>query len=733
MRWLWIGWLCGLVGVAGLFGLVWLGVAGPLPDFAALENPHYQLATVVYDEEGEVIGRWYTRDRVFVDYDEISPWVIRALVATEDSRFYRHSGIDWRGTVAAVVYTIMGRKRGGSTITQQLAKNLFPRTHTGNIFALILTKLKEWVIAVELERRYTKREILWLYLNIVPFGGMIYGIKNASEYYFGVGPDSLRAEQAALLIGMLKGTSYYNPFYHPDRARARRNVVLYRMYRVGYLTREEYDSLSRLPLGVRRGGGGGVGSRAPYFQAYVKRELMRLLRDLRKPDGTPYNLYEDGLRVYTTLNLKMQRYARAAVRAHLGELQEVFWRQLRRGVWKEHRDYLLVEARKTRRYRYLRDSLGLSEDSIWRVLSEPVAMQVFTWRGVRDTVLSPLDSIRHHLEIMQVGVLAVDLYTGGIRVWVGGPDFRFFQYDHVVARRQVGSTIKPFIYSLVVKRGWTPCRLVPNIPVVFEDFDFWSPKNAGGVVGGEVSLVQGLAYSLNIVTAYLVKILTPTVVSEELKQFGFTGMIPPYPSIVLGTPEIPLLEMVQAFTVFGREGTMVVPYAIERVEDRHGNVLYQHTVEVREVLSREVANTVLAMLRQVVDHGTAVRLRYQYRLEGDIAGKTGTTEEHADGWFIGLVPGLVAGVWVGWEYPFLHFRSMRWGQGATMALPIWAELIRRTWSDTTLVYKPGYFPQLTPQFLQRFPCIVRWQSLKRQVGATGAGDVMGGEEPDLFF
>ncbi len=718
---LWVCWLLGVLTIVSLFILVWMGVAGPLPSFKELENPQYKLASRIFSADGVEIGKFYIHERVFVPYDSISPWVIKALIATEDTRFFKHAGIDWKGTIAAVIYTLAGKRRGGSTITQQLAKNLFPRTRTDNLLWLILMKAREWIVAVELERMYTKKEILTMYLNIAPFGGVIYGIHSASNYYFNKPPSQLNPEESALLIGMLKGTYYYNPFYFPERAKHRRNVVLYRMWKAGYITREEFDSLKTLPLKVRQIKDQQQEQPARYFVEYVKQKTLEILKHVRKADGSPYNIYTDGLKIYTTLNSRIQHYAEEAVRQHLGFLQQVFWKQFSSNIWEKYRDVLISEARKTARYQYYRDSLGLDHRTALDKLKEPVKMKIFSWNGTKDTVMSPWDSIKHHLSIMQVGLLAVDASTGAILAWVGGPDYRFFQYDHVLAKRQVGSAIKPFIYSLPISRGWSPCMKLANEPVIFEDFDNWSPENAGGIIGGMVTLAQGLAYSLNIITARIVKYFSPSIVAEFVEKFGIADSIPPYPSIVLGTTQIPLYQMVAGFTTFHQRGVRVEPYAIEMITDRHGRILYQHTPAMKLVLSPRDAQTMLLMLKQVVDHGTAIRLRYKYKLQGDLAGKTGTTQEHADGWFIGIAPGIIIGVWVGWEYPFLHFKTMEWGQGASMALPIFALTIQKVWQDPSLPYKPGKFYTLPPGYEQQFECIVNWRSLKETIESTKEG------------
>lgn len=711
----------GLLAFAALTALVVAGVFGPLPTFEQIENPKYSLASEVYDRSGKPIGRYFIKDRAFAEKDEISPWVFKALIATEDVRFYSHAGIDPKGVAGAIAYTLMGKKRGGSTITQQLAKNLFPREDIDNLAKLIIRKLKEWVIAVELERSYSKDEILTMYLNVAPFGGVVYGIKSASETYFGIPPSELKPEQAALLIGMLKATTLYNPVYNPDKALARRNTVLERMAKAGFLTRQEADSLKNLPIEISYTPRHHAWQTAPYFLEYLRLWLKRWCETHRKPDGTPYNIYEDGLRIYTTIDLNMQKYAEQAVREHLTYLQKQFrehWKG--RNPWAGNEDLLIELAKQLPEYKQLVDSGLTPQQALHYIKSQKARRRIFTFDGDRDTLITLFDSLKWMLETVQAGLLSVDVRTGQIRAWVGGPDWQWFKYDHVMAKRQVGSAFKPVVYAVAVESGWSPCHEIPNMPVIFEDFNNWSPKNPAGELGSMFTMVQGLAYSLNIVTAYIIKHFKPQAAITMARRLGITSDIPPYPSIALGTPEISLYEMVGAFNAIARKGLWIEPHFIIRIEDRTGNILYQHIPEEKRALSEKVAETMIVMMQQVVNRGTAVRLRLAYGFKGAIAGKTGTTQEHADGWFIGFTPQLTTGVWVGWEYRVLHFRSLELGQGARMALPIWALYMQKVYADTTLEYTEEVPFELNHVNTGSLRCLREWRGLRETLEGDAA-------------
>lgn len=714
--------------LAVLIAMVVAGVFGSLPTFEQIENPKYSLASEVYDRTGKPLGRYYLKDRAFAERDEISPWVFKALIATEDARFYSHSGIDIKAVAGAVAYLLIGKKRGGSTITQQLAKNLFPRENIDNFFKLAIRKLKEWVIAVELERTYSKDEILTMYLNVAPFGGVVYGVKSASETYFGIPPSQLTAEQAALLIGMLKATTLYNPIYNPEKALTRRNIVLERMAKVGFLSRWEADSLKKLPIKLRYEQGTPPGQLASYFLEYLRLWMKQWCQTHRKHDGTPYNIYEDGLRIHTTIDARLQKYAEQAVREHLTYLQKTFlqhWKD--RDPWAGNTDLLLTLVRQLPQYQQLIDSGLTPQQALHHIKTQKTTRKIFTFEGEKDTLISLFDSLKWMLETVQGGLLSVDVRTGQIRAWVGGPEWRWFKYDHVVAKRQVGSTFKPIVYAVAVESGWSPCHEIPNMPVIFEDFNNWSPKNPAGELGSIFTMAQGLAYSLNIVTAYIIKQFKPQSAIQMARRLGIVSDIPPYPSIALGTPEISLYEMVGAFNAIARKGLWIEPYFITRIEDRTGNILYEHLPEEKRSLSEQVAETLILMMQQVINRGTAVRLRLTYGFKGAIAGKTGTTQEHADGWFIGFTPQLTTGVWVGWEYPVLHFRSLELGQGARMALPIWALYMQKVFADTTLEYTEEIPFELKHANPQSFKCLREWRSLRQ----TLEGDIEYTEEKSI--
>ncbi|NPA33420.1 MAG: PBP1A family penicillin-binding protein [Chlorobi bacterium] len=711
---LWIAFFGGIILIIAFIGLIYLGFFGELPDFERLENPEYNIASEVYTADGKLIGKYYIQDRSFVDFEDLPPHLIQALIATEDARFYEHHGIDWKGVVGAIVYTLQGKKRGGSTITQQLAKNLFPRQRFRTIPDIVITKLKEWITAVRLERSYTKDEIITMYFNTVPFGGTVYGIKSAAYTYFGKPVDSLTIEEAATLVGMLKATTKYNPVLNPESSRQRRNVVIQRMADVGFITQEEADSLKNLPLATNYTPITHVSGIAPYFREYLRKELNEFLKNYTKPDGTPYDLYTDGLRIYTTIDSRIQKYAEQAMKEHLSYMQKLFYKeQPPNRLWKEKRDLLVRVIKRTNRYRKLKEK-GLSDDAIFDSLREPIPMKIFTWEGIVDTVMSPWDSVAHHLTIIQTGIIAIDNATGHIKAWVGGANFRFFQYDHVLARRQVGSTFKPIVYAVAIENGWSPCYEIPNMPVVFPEYDNWSPQNADKRYGEMLTLAQGLAYSINTVTAYIIKQFGPEAVIEMARRLGIKSEIPPVPSIALGTVELTPKELTGAYVPFATGGQYREPIGIIRIEDRYGNVIADFRSPSKQVLDQRTAGLMVALLQNVVNRGTGIRLRLKYKLPGAIGGKTGTTQEHADAWFIGFTPQITIGVWTGWDYPELHFKSMKYGQGASMALPIWALLMKKVFADKELYYKPtAQFEFLKPEWIANQHCLYNWRSLRK--------------------
>ena len=698
-----------------------------MPTFEELENPNNRFASEVYFADGPIMNRYFEKEnRKYIEYREIPQSVIDALIATEDVRFYDHSGVDVRGLfrVAKGLLTANTSAGGGSTISQQLAKMLFPRESDLNVFELAIRKFREWVIAVRLEKSYTKEEILTMYLNKYDFLNLAVGISSAADIYFQVPLDSLKVEQAAMLIGMAKNSSYYNPVRRPELTLNRRNVVLSQMYKYDKITREECDSLKKLPLGLNFKRVDHKEGLATYFREYLRlfmtankpdRKRYRDLSQFRldsvawetnplygwckknvKVDGSHYDLYSDGLKIYTTLDSRMQKYAEEAVREHLSQdLQPLFDKE----KVKKHRppfsndmtpteieEVLDRSIRQSERYRVL-SKQGMSFDEIRKTFDQPLKMQVFTWNGIRDTVMTPLDSIKHYKSFFRSGFMVMQPQTGYIKAYVGGPDYRYFMYDMVSAgKRQVGSTIKPILYTLAMQEGLGPCDKVPNIPQTFilPTGEPWSARGGTKRQGEMVTLRWGLANSENNISAWVLKQFTPEAVAQMAHKMGITSFIDPVPSVFLGTAEITVKEMVAAYSIFANKGVYNSPLPVYRIEDKYGNVLQEFRPESREVITENTAYLMCNLLEGVVTGGTGVRLRYKYKLMNPMGGKTGTTQKHADGWFMGVTPDLVGGVWVGAEDRSIHFQNLANGQGASMALPIWAKFLLKAYADPRL-------------------------------------------------
>ena len=725
-----IFWSVVLVGIIGVFVFFWLISAGKLgfmPTFEELENPNNRFASEVYFADGPIMNRYFEKEnRKYIEYREIPQSVIDALIATEDVRFYDHSGVDVRGLfrVAKGLLTANTSAGGGSTISQQLAKMLFPRESDLNVFELAIRKFREWVIAVRLEKSYTKEEILTMYLNKYDFLNLAVGISSAADIYFQVPLDSLKVEQAAMLIGMAKNSSYYNPVRRPELTLNRRNVVLSQMYKYDKITREECDSLKKLPLGLNFKRVDHKEGLATYFREYLRlfmtankpdRKRYRDLSQFRldsvawetnplygwckknvKVDGSHYDLYSDGLKIYTTLDSRMQKYAEEAVREHLSQdLQPLFDKE----KVKKHRppfsndmtpteieEVLDRSIRQSERYRVL-SKQGMSFKEIRKTFDQPLKMQVFTWSGIRDTVMTPLDSIKHYKSFFRSGFMVMQPQTGYIKAYVGGPDYRYFMYDMVSAgKRQVGSTIKPILYTLAMQEGLGPCDKVPNIPQTFilPTGEPWSARGGTKRQGEMVTLRWGLANSENNISAWVLKQFTPEAVAQMAHKMGITSFIDPVPSVFLGTAEITVKEMVAAYSIFANKGVYNSPLPVYRIEDKYGNVLQEFRPESREVITENTAYLMCNLLEGVVTGGTGVRLRYKYKLMNPMGGKTGTTQRHADGWFMGVTPDLVGGVWVGAEDRSIHFQNLANGQGASMALPIWAKFLLKAYADPRL-------------------------------------------------
>lgn len=725
-----IFWSVLLVGIIGVFVFFWLISAGKLgfmPTFEELENPNNRFASEVYFADGPIMNRYFEKEnRKYIEYREIPQSVIDALIATEDVRFYDHSGVDVRGLfrVAKGLLTANTSAGGGSTISQQLAKMLFPRESDLNVFELAIRKFREWVIAVRLEKSYTKEEILTMYLNKYDFLNLAVGISSAADIYFQVPLDSLKVEQAAMLIGMAKNSSYYNPVRRPELTLNRRNVVLSQMYKYDKITREECDSLKKLPLGLNFKRVDHKEGLATYFREYLRlfmtankpdRKRYRDLSQFRldsvawetnplygwckknvKVDGSHYDLYSDGLKIYTTLDSRMQKYAEEAVREHLSQdLQPLFDKEKVKKLRPpfsndmtptEIEEVLDRSIRQSERYRVL-SKQGMSFKEIRKTFDQPLKMQVFTWNGIRDTVMTPLDSIKHYKSFFRSGFMVMQPQTGYIKAYVGGPDYRYFMYDMVSAgKRQVGSTIKPILYTLAMQEGLGPCDKVPNIPQTFilPTGEPWSARGGTKRQGEMVTLRWGLANSENNISAWVLKQFTPEAVAQMAHKMGITSFIDPVPSVFLGTAEITVKEMVAAYSIFANKGVYNSPLPVYRIEDKYGNVLQEFRPESREVITENTAYLMCNLLEGVVTGGTGVRLRYKYKLMNPMGGKTGTTQKHADGWFMGVTPDLVGGVWVGAEDRSIHFQNLANGQGASMALPIWAKFLLKAYADPRL-------------------------------------------------
>ena len=724
--WFWSIFALGLTSIILIFWLITKGALGYLPPLDELQNPKNKFATEVISSDMQLLGRYYRQEnRVGVNYEDISPNMINALIATEDARYYNHTGIDFKSLLRAIIK--MGRAGGGSTITQQLAKQLWsPRAN--NIFERALQKPIEWVIATKLERLYSKEEILTMYLNQFDFLYNAVGIKSAAQVYFSTTPDQLTIEEAAMLVGMCKNPSMYNPRRRPERALNRRNTVLDQMCKYGYLSNQECDSLQALPVDIKYQSVDHKQGLAPYFREYLRQILtakepkksnysewnahqydidMRLWRENplygfcnknHKPDGTPYDLYHDGLRIYTTIDSRMQKYAEEAVSEHMQDLQKSFFREKRKKSYAPFSKDLTEEdidgimnrsMRQTDRYRGLKKQ-GMNENEIRKVFNTPVAMRVFSYDGLIDTTMTPMDSIRWNKHFLRCGFMSMDAHSGAVKAYVGGPNFAHFQYDMVTTgRRQVGSTIKPYLFTLAMDEGMWPCDSTVNDSITLIDGNgvAWTPRDDHHANQGEmVTLNWGLEKSSNWITAYLMSLFTPEQLVRMMRSFGIEGPLEPVVSLCLGPCEVSVQEMVDAYTTFPNKGIRVEPMYVTRIEDNNGNVLATFVPKTHEIINETTSYKMIYMLRNVMDHGTGVRARFRYGLKAPLGGKTGTSQNHSDGWFVGFTPSLVSGVWVGGEDRSIHFDNMSAGQGANMALPIWAIYMQKVYADEELGY-----------------------------------------------
>ena len=716
LRFFWISFFTGILSAVVLFSSAALGFLGEMPDLQQLENPKTNLATQIISSDGVVLGKFYFNDnRTPISFDALPKNLVNALIATEDERFFSHSGIDLKGTLRALFY--LGKKGGASTISQQLARQLFVGVRSRNKAQAVLQKFKEWVLAVQLERNYTKKEIIAMYLNVYDFGYSADGIQSAAKIYFNTTPEKLTIEQSATLVGMLKNSSLFNPIRRPARVEQRRNVVLQQMKRNGFISEGEQDSLKLMPLEIDFTPDSHREGLATYFRAYLQKFMRTWTKENPKADGTNYDIFRDGLRIYTTIDSRLQQIGESSVAAHMSNLQKEFFLQntpklnptapfldLREG---EIDTLLQNTARRSERWRKMRVA-EKDEETIWASFKKPVPMEVFSWKGDRDTIMTPLDSIRYYKHFLRASMMSMNPLTGHVKAWVGGFNYKHFQFDQVYqGRRQIGSTFKPFLYATAIDQlRLSPCDILPDAlfciePMKHGNVDAWCPKNSGNKYGQMRTLKNALANSVNTVSARLMDKVGPRPVINLARKMGITSYLPRVPSIALGTPDISLFEMVGAYSTFANKGIYVKPIMISRIEDKNGTVLFEVVPETTDVLSEESAYVTIDLLKGVTESGSGIRLRHQgadeanyayknvvtgypYQFQNPIAGKTGTTQNQSDGWFMGMVPNLVTGVWVGGDDRAVHFEDIAFGQGATMALPIWAMYMRGAYEITEL-------------------------------------------------
>jgi penicillin-binding protein 1A len=736
IRIFWKVFFYGLGGFILFLVLINLGVFGSLPSLKELENPSITLATEVFAEDGTPMGKYYKEkgNRSNVEFKDISPNVVNALVATEDERFYEHSGIDGFSVMRAVVK--LGRDGGGSTITQQLAKNLLDQG-SKNFVRRFIEKLKEWIIAIKLERNFTKQELLALYLNEVPFGDNVYGIRNASRTFFQKEPDRLSVDEAAVLIGMLKGNTLYNPRKNPKMAIERRNTVINQMVKNKYLNDAEAAKLKSKPIDLSNykkvDENNGL---SPYFRDVLRLDLQRWCKAHKNPStGEPYNLYSDGLKVYTTINPRMQIYADEAVAKQLPILQRNLSAQydIRKGlIWKDHMNVLEAAMRNSDRWHNLEDD-GLTDAEIRKTFNQPVAMKVFAWNSKRekDTVMSPLDSIKYHQAMLQTAFMVMDPVTGAVKAWVGGIDFKTYKFDHVNinTKRQVGSSIKPFLYSLGIEDfNFTPETECQTSQQYFPGFGY-VPARPDKHEGGTMTMASGLAWSINGVAAYIMKTVGPKRFAEYVKQIGIPTKIEPYPSMALGTCDLSLFEMLWGYTIFPSQGFSTKPFYISRIEDKNGNVLDRFDTERKEVISQSTAYTMARMMQGPVDFGTAAGLRTRLGIS-EMGGKTGTTNDNADAWFMGYTPQLMAGSWIGCDDRFIHLEGGL-GYGAQAARPIWEYFFQKVLADRSLgIDRQAKFIQ--PENVRK-EMMYDYMQIEKTAPPGAEGGIQGNGKPNQYI
>ncbi|WP_348811913.1 penicillin-binding protein 1A [Flavobacterium maritimum] len=699
----------GLGGLAVFFLFASWGLFGSMPSFEDLENPDSNLATEIISSDGVVIGKYFAKNRSQLKYSDLPKNLVQALVATEDARFYEHSGIDGRGTMRAILS--LGTSGGASTLTQQLAKQLFHGEGSKFLPFRIVQKAKEWIIAIRLERQYTKNEIIAMYCNVYDFGNNSVGVSSAAKTYFSKEPKDLTIDESAILVGMFKNSGLYNPVRNPEGVTNRRNVVLLQMEKAKIISKEQKVQLQSLPIKLNFKLESHKDGTATYFREYLRDYMKKWVEDNKKPDGSDYDIYKDGLKIYTTIDSRMQLHAEEAVAAHMANLQEEFFIQSKNNknapfvnISEAETQRILNQAMKSSTRWTVMESMDKSEEEIIASFKKKTKMTVFTWKGEKDTIMTPLDSIRYYKHFLQSGLMAMEPQTGSIKAWVGGINYKYFQYDHVgQGARQVGSTFKPFVYATAIEQlNMSPCDSIVDSPFMIRKGEHnvtedWEPRNSDNKYRGMVTLKKALANSINTISAKLIDKVGPEAVIDLTHKLGVKSEIVNQPSIALGAVEITVQDMVAAYSTFANQGVYVKPQFLTKIEDKSGVVIYEPIPESHDVLNKDIAFAVIKLLEGVTEGGSGERLRtqgggngdnrwtgYPYMFKNPIAGKTGTTQNQSDGWFMGMVPNLVTGVWVGCEDRSARFKSLTYGQGATAALPVWGYFMKLCYEDENL-------------------------------------------------
>jgi penicillin-binding protein 1A len=691
-----------------LYFLINIGVFGRSPSKAALKAHQNDVASEVFSADNVLLGRYFIHDRTNVKYEDIAPVVIEALIATEDARFYNHKGVDTRSLFRVIVKSLLLQEEssgGGSTISQQLAKNLYPRKEY-LLFSTLINKVQEMVMARRIESIYTKKEVLELYLNTVPLGGNLFGVERASWRFFNKSAKELKLTEAAVLIGMLKATTTYNPRLNPEKSRERRNVVLAQMVKYKFLDEAQFKKLKETPLILDYQFHTHSEGLAPYFRESLRVELAKWCATQKKKNGEPYNLYTDGLKIYTTIDSKMQLLAERAVRLKMSALQDEFdahWKG--KNPWGSNKSVLISAMKNSDRYKKLKNA-GKSDDEIEEIFKAPVTMKVYSWKGVKVRQMSPWDSLRYYQKFLNTGLVSIEPKTGYVKAWVGGINHQVYKYDHVKSKRQVGSTFKPIVYATALEKGIEPCTYFENKLISYPEFENWTPRNSNGEYGGKYSFRGALAHSINTISAQIILQAGIENTVEVGHKMGIESKLPKVPSLALGVANISLFEMVKAYTAFINEGYEIEPIYISRIVDSEGNVIRENESGFgKKALSYQTAAMMLNLMQGVVEEGSASRLRTEFGLSMDIAGKTGTTQNQTDGWFIGITPDLVTGIWVGGENPLVRFRNLSLGQGSHMALPIWGEYMATlSRSRSYRSFANSHFPPLPPHLYEKLNC-----------------------------